>query len=39
MNADEVKTALNERAEDFARFLFPIGRLDGGEWRVGALNG
>lgn len=39
MNAAEIKAALNNRAEDFVRFLFPAGKLNGGEWQVGSLNG
>jgi len=39
VNADEVKTALNNRAEEFASWLFPSGKLNGSEWQVGSLNG
>lgn len=39
MNSAEVKAALNDRAEDFARWLFPAGRKHGNEWLVGSLNG
>jgi hypothetical protein len=39
MNARDIKAALNERAEEFARFLFPAGRKIGNEWKVGSLSG
>jgi hypothetical protein len=39
MNAAEVKGALNDRAEDFARWLFPAGRKNGTEFLVGSLSG
>jgi hypothetical protein len=39
MAAHAIKTALNQRAEDFARWLFPAGRKNGNEWLVGSLRG
>jgi Toprim-like len=39
MDAQEIKLALAERGEDFARWLFPAGRKNGNEWLVGSLAG
>jgi hypothetical protein len=39
MIVQEVKSALCGRAEDFVRFLFPAGRKEGHEWKVGSLEG
>ena len=39
MNADEIKTQLAERAEEFSRWLFPNGKREGGNWLVGSLAG
>ena len=39
MDAQATKEALNDRPQDFARWLFPAGRKDGHEWLVGSLNG
>jgi twinkle protein len=39
MNAAEIKQALNDRALDFAAWLFPLGKRDGVNWRVGSLAG
>lgn len=39
MNAAQIKQALNDRAEEFAQWLFPSGRQSGFEWLVGSLNG
>jgi twinkle protein len=39
MSAEEIKNALNHRAEDFARFLFPAGQKNANEWIVGSLAG
>jgi hypothetical protein len=39
VDAQDIKAALNERAEEFARWLFPAGRKNGNEWQVGSLNG
>ncbi|MEO5753427.1 MAG: hypothetical protein ABIR38_01840 [Chthoniobacterales bacterium] len=39
MTADEIKEALATRAEDFARWLFPAGRLNGSEWQIGSVDG
>ena len=39
MDALEIKAALNAQAEEFARWLLPAGKKDGGNWRVGSLNG
>jgi hypothetical protein len=39
MDADQTKAALNERAEEFAQWLFPAGRKNGHEWKVGSLRG
>jgi twinkle protein len=39
MNAQEIKSALNERGEEFAQWLFPAGRKEGHEWKVGSLQG
>ena len=37
--AADLKMALADRAEEFARWLLPNGRKQGGEWLVGSLNG
>jgi hypothetical protein len=37
--AQDIKATLNERAAEFARWLFPAGRKKGNEWQVGSLNG
>src|SRR5437868_11831943 len=39
MDARKIKEALNDRAEDFARWLFPAGRKARNEWLVGSLTG
>lgn len=39
MDAQTAKALLNDRAEDFARWLFPAGRKNGNEWLVGSLDG
>jgi twinkle protein len=39
MDAQTTKALLNDRAEDFARWLFPAGRKNGNEWLVGSLDG
>ena len=39
MDVNEVKRALAARAEEFARFLYPDGKKDGQEWRVGTIDG
>jgi twinkle protein len=39
MDAHAIKTALNERVEDFARWLFSAGQKNGNEWLVGSLAG
>jgi twinkle protein len=39
MDADTCKAMLAERAEEFARWLFPAGKKNGVEWQVGSLNG
>jgi twinkle protein len=35
----EIKSRLNDRVESVARDLFPNGKKDGDEWRVGSLGG
>jgi twinkle protein len=35
----EVKRALAARAESVARYLYPKGRRDGHEWRIGSVDG
>src|ERR1022692_1649913 len=37
--AQDIKASLNERAEEFVRWLFSAGRKNGNEWQVGSLNG
>jgi len=39
MEAQTAKALLNDRAEDFVRWLFPNGKKDGREWKVGSLRG
>ena len=39
MNARDIKVALADRADDFARWLFPAGRKHGREWKLGSLAG
>lgn len=39
MDAQTTKAALNDRADDFTRWLFPAGRKNGSEWLVGSLSG
>lgn len=39
MNARAGKNALSDRAEEFARSLFPAGKKHGTEWLVGSLGG
>src|SRR5450432_2966934 len=39
MNADGVKAALKDRAEEFAQWMFPAGRRNGNEWQAGSLDG
>jgi len=39
MDAEATKELLNDRAEEFARWLFPAGRKNGNEWLVGSVNG
>ncbi|HVF73331.1 MAG TPA: toprim domain-containing protein [Chthoniobacterales bacterium] len=39
MDAQATKEALNCRAEEFARWLFPAGRKEANEWLVGSLEG
>lgn len=39
MDDQAVKDSLNNRAEDFARWLFPNGKKNGREWLVGSLQG
>lgn len=37
--AKEISSRLAQRAEEFARFLFPNGKKSGNEWCVGSLSG
>lgn len=37
--AKELSDRLSQRAEDFARFLFPNGKKSGSEWCIGSLQG
>ncbi len=37
--AKELSERLSQRAEDFARFLFPNGKKSGNEWCIGSLQG
>ena len=39
MNADDVKRALAERADEYVSWLLPNGRKQGREWLVGSLRG
>ena len=39
MNLDEIKSALRDRAEELARFLFPLGKKNGRDWTIGDVNG
>jgi len=39
VTADEIKLRLNGLAEEFAHWLFPVGRKNGNEWLVGSLAG
>jgi len=39
MRAADIKQRLSDRAEEFARYLFPAGRKSGNEWLVGSLAG
>ena len=39
MDAQEIISLLNERAEDFCRWLFPAGRRNGSFWEIGDING
>jgi twinkle protein len=39
MDAQTIKDLLNERAEDFVRWLFPAGEKNGSEWQIGSLDG
>src|SRR5436190_7200621 len=39
MDAQTIKSILNERAEDFVRWLFPGGKKNGREWLIGSLSG
>jgi hypothetical protein len=39
VNIDQIKEALNEKAEQFARWLSPAGRRQGDSWIVGSLRG
>lgn len=39
MSAQDIKSALADRAGEFVHFLFPAGQRDGNEWKVGSLRG
>ncbi|CZI81317.1 TPA: toprim domain-containing protein [Legionella pneumophila subsp. pneumophila] len=39
MMAKEISKLLAQRAEEIARLLLPNGKLIGGEWRAGSING
>jgi twinkle protein len=37
--AEELSERLSQRAEDFARFIFPNGKKSGNEWCIGSVQG
>lgn len=39
MLAKELSDRLSQRAEDFVRFLFPLGKKKGNEWCIGSIHG
>jgi len=39
MTAEDIKQRLNDRAPEFAKWLFPDGKKENNHWRVGSLNG
>ena len=39
MDAQEIISLLNERAEEFCRYLFPQGKRSGAYWQVGNIQG
>lgn len=39
MDASEIKTLLNQRAEEYCRWLFPNGKRHGDHWHVGNISG
>jgi twinkle protein len=38
-NASEIAALLRDRAEQVAKYFFPDGKMEGGNWRIGSLGG
>ncbi len=39
VDLDEIKAQLRNRAEELARFLFPLGKMSSNDWTIGDING